>query len=346
MKVLVTGASGFLGGHLADGAVRAGHDVRVLVRRSSDITRLRVPGLELVYGDLADEESLRRAVQGVDVVHHSAARVVEFGTRAQFWEANVAGTERLMAAARAGGVSRFVFISSPSALMEVGQGDRLGINETTPYPQRYYNLYSQTKALAEQLVLTGNAPGFTTVSLRPRGIWGPRDHSGFLPRLVAKMVAGKLPDMSGGRRVQVSLCHCYNAVAACLLAANAPAEQIAGKAYFIADRETTDVRAFLLRLAALFGGQPPTRTISPRLSDALAGAIELIWRVPALAAGKEPPLSRYTVALLTRSATYDTSAATRDFGYAPVIDQDSGLHQLLAWVESIGGTQEFLRTVR
>ncbi|RDG36606.1 NAD-dependent epimerase/dehydratase family protein [Streptomyces corynorhini] len=347
MKVLVTGASGFLGGHLVEGALRAGHQVRVLVRPGQDhALPAALPEVERVHGDLGDAAALSRAAEGVDVVHHSAARVTLYGTRAQFWETNVAGTERLLTAARSAGARRFVFISSPSALMNPGEGDRLGIDETTPYPDRFYNHYSETKAAAERLVRAADGPEFTTVSLRPRGIWGPRDHSGFLPRLIARLVAGRLPDLSGGRRVMASLCHCDNAVSAALLAAEAPAERVGGKAYFIVDRDPVELRELMVRVTELFGGTPPTRAVPPPLRDALVEAVELLWRVPALAARREPPLSRYSVALLTRSGTYDTSAAERDFGYSPVIDGETGLRRLARWVESAGGTEEFVRSVR
>ncbi|MEV7090461.1 NAD-dependent epimerase/dehydratase family protein [Streptomyces sp. NPDC093085] len=369
MRVLITGASGFLGGHLAEGALRAGHEVRVLVRESSDLTHLRTlsgagsgvsgagsgvsgagsgvsgagSGVEFAYGDLTDADALARAAEGVDVVHHSAARVVEYGTRRQFWTANVLGTRLLMDAARGAGAGRFVFISSPSALMEVGEGDRFGVDESAPYPSRYYNLYSETKAAAERLVLSANRPDFTTLSLRPRGVWGERDHAGFLPRLVTRMAAGRLPDLPGDRTVLASLCHCDNAVAAALLAAEAPAGRVGGRAYFVADREHTDIGALLRRLAALFGVRPPSRRIPPPVRDGLVEAVELLWRLPALAARYEPPLTRYAVALLTHSTTYDTAAAERDFGYAPVIGQEEGLRRLMAWAEPLGGAAYFRR---
>ncbi|MFE5540551.1 NAD-dependent epimerase/dehydratase family protein [Streptomyces sp. NPDC056519] len=347
MNVLVTGASGFLGGHLVDHCLAEGHRVRALVRPGSEVARLRtLPGVELVHGALEDPDSLRRAVRGVDVVHHSAARVTDVGTRARFWEANVAGTEHLLRAARRAGVGRFVFIGSPSALMRVEEGDRFGIDESTPYPDRYLNLYSETKAAAERRVLAADCPGFTTVALRPRGVWGPRDHAGFLPRLVARMVSGRLPDLAAGKRVHVSLCHCDNAVAACMGAATAPAERVGGRAYFIADRERTDLWAFLATLARLFDGRPPTRPVPPLVRDALAAAVDTLWRLPPLRARIAPPLSRYTVALLTRSATYDTGAAERDFGYVPRIDQETGLRRLAAWVETTGGVGAFVRAVR
>lgn len=346
MKILVTGASGFLGGHLVDAALRQGHQVRALVRETSELSRLcALPGLELAYGDLGDAASLRRAVEGVDVVQHSAARVVEHGTRAQFWNSNVTGTRLLLDAARDAGAGRFVFISSPSALMRVGDGDRYGIDESAPYPTRFHNLYSETKAAAERLVLAADQREFTTVALRPRGVWGPRDHAGFLPRVIARMAAGRFPDLLGGRRVLASLCHCDNAVAATLLASTAPAERIAGKAYFVADKDPADVREFLERVAGLFGVPPPTRRIPPLVRDALVEAVELVWKLPLLAA-RERPLSRYSVALLTRSTTYDIGAAERDLGYVPVTGQETGLRGFETWVRSLGGLEVFLRTVR
>ena len=343
MKVLVTGASGFLGSHIVDECVRAGDDVRVLVRRSSDLSYLdTVPGLSYVYGELSDTASVRDAATGVDVVYHSAARVTDHGSRAQFVDANVTGTQRLMDAARDGGASRFVFVSSPSAVMD--GTDQLGIDESTPYPARYLNLYSETKALAEQAVLAANGPGFTTCALRPRGIWGPRDRNGFMPRLVAKMRAGRLPDLSGGRTVYASLCYCVNAARACRQAATS--DRVGGRAYFIADAEVSDVWGLIAEVAVLFGARPPTRRVSPAVRDTLVGAIETVWKVPYLAHRYPPPLSRYSVALLTKSSTYDTGAAARDFGYAPDVDQRTGLDLLKRWVDGIGGVDAFTRQVR
>ncbi|WP_405997234.1 NAD-dependent epimerase/dehydratase family protein [Streptomyces sp. NBC_00829] len=343
MKALVTGASGFLGSHIVDACVRAGDEVRVLVRRESDLTYLRtVPGVEFAYGDLRDEASVRRATDGIDVVHHSAARVTDRGTRAQFQDENVAGTERLMTAAREAGARRFVFISSPSALMGVRGGDQIDIDESEPYPARHLNLYSETKAAAERLVLAGERADFTTVALRPRAVWGPRDHSGFMPRLIAKMMAGSLPDLSGGRRVYASLCHCTNAADACVRAARA--DGVGGRAYFIADEEPVEVWSMLALLAERFGGKPPTRQVSHGVLRALAFTADMVWKLPPLAKNSSPPLSRYTLALLTRSATYDTSAARKDLA-APLVDHETGMAELESWIDSIGGVNEFIRKV-
>ncbi|WP_405760978.1 NAD-dependent epimerase/dehydratase family protein [Streptomyces sp. NBC_00045] len=344
MKVLVTGASGFLGGHLVDGALRQGHQVRALVRPGSDAVRLRsLAGVEVVTGDLADVVSLGRAAEGCEAVLHSAARVVDHGSRAQFEAANVTGTLRLLAVARSAGARRFVFVSSPSALMRVREGDRLGIDESTPYPQRWFNHYCETKAIAEQYVRAADGPEFTTCAVRPRGIWGPRDHAGFLPRMVDAMRCGRLPDLSGGKRVLVSLCHVDNAVDACLRAAVAPAGRVGGKAYFIVDREETDLWPFLARVGALFGCRPPSPRIPLRLGRGVAAAVEAGWHLHhrSVGRGREPdtgpPLSRYMLALLTRSATYDTTAARYDLGYTAPRTRAEGLRALHEWVTAGGG---------
>ncbi|MEU6708976.1 NAD-dependent epimerase/dehydratase family protein [Streptomyces wuyuanensis] len=344
MKVLVTGASGFLGSHIVDACVRAGDEIRVLVRKGSDVSHLQtVPGIEFAYGDLRDIASLRTAADGIDVVHHSAARVTDKGSRSQFREENVLGTWRLMEAARSAGARRFVFISSPSALMGVRDGDRLGINESEPYPPRYLNLYSETKAAAERLVLAADRPDFTTVALRPRAVWGPRDHSGFMPRLLAKMMTGGLPDLSGGKPVYASLCHCDNAVEAAIRAARS--DGVGGRAYFIADPEPVEVWSTLADLAERFGGVPPVKRVPLGILRAAAFATDMVWELPPLARRWSPPLSRYSLALLTRSATYDISAARRDLG-GPVVDHEAGMARLTAWINSIGGVDAYVRKVQ
>ncbi|MEC3918227.1 NAD-dependent epimerase/dehydratase family protein [Nocardia sp. CDC160] len=337
MKVLVTGASGFLGGALVRRLVRdTDHEVSILVRRTSNLRDL-APVLDRVHrvvGDLSDPESLERAVAGVDVVFHSAARVDERGTRAAFWAENTTATARLLAAAQAGGARRFVFISSPSALMDRDGGDQIDIDESVPYPSRYLNHYCETKAAAERLVLKANSPEFTTCALRPRAIWGAGDRSGPIVRLLERAAAGTLPDLSFGREVYASLCHVDNIVEASILAA--ASENVGGKPYFIADAEQTNVWRFLGDVAEDLGYARPSRKLDPRLVTLVVEIIENLRRIPALATRWTPPLSRYSVAVMTRTGTYDTSAATRDFGYRPVMDRETGMAELKSWIREGG----------
>ncbi|MVU77799.1 NAD-dependent epimerase/dehydratase family protein [Nocardia sp. ET3-3] len=332
---MVTGASGFLGGALVRRLVRdTDYEVSILVRRTSNLRDLDpvIDRVERVVGDLSDPESLDRAAAGVDVVFHSAARVDERGTRARFWAENTAATARLLAAARGAGARRFVFISSPSALMDRDGGDQIDIDESVPYPRRYLNYYCETKAAAERLVLKANTAEFTTTALRPRAIWGAGDRSGPIVRLLERAAAGTLPDLSSGREVYASLCHVDNIVEAAVLAATS--ENVGGKPYFVADAEQTNVWRFLGDVAEDLGYARPSRKLDPRLVEVVVAAIENLRRVPYLAEHWTPPLSRYSVAVMTRSGTYDTSAATRDFGYRPVMDRETGMTELKSWIRS------------
>jgi nucleoside-diphosphate-sugar epimerase len=343
MNVLVTGASGFLGGHVVDAFIRRGDRVRALVRATSDRTHLdRHRDLDLVVGDLDDEQAVLRAMRGVDVVVHSAARVADYGTRDDFYRANVAGTEHLLDVARAHGVRRFVFVSSPSVVAE--DRDQYRIDESYPYPARFLNLYCETKAIAEKRVLAANGRGIETCAIRPRGVWGPRDRTGFLPKIVHKMMSGRLPNLSGGQKVWASMCFCENAAEACLLAATA--ERAPGNAYFVTDSEPVEVWSFARRMGELLGAPSIERAVDPAIARAVARGVETVWTLTRQDERRSPPMSRYALALLTRSATYDIRAAERDLGYRPRVDLEEGLVRLLQWIESSGGVPAFTRHVR
>ncbi|MFD9546099.1 NAD-dependent epimerase/dehydratase family protein [Nocardia salmonicida] len=336
MTVLVTGATGFVGGAIVRGLVARGVPVRAMVR---DVAAAPA-GVEVAVADLGDTGALARAVTGVRAVVHAAALLGEFGRPAEYFAVNVAGTDRLVQEAAAAGVRRFVFIGSPSALMAPDGGDQVGIDETVPYPERFLNSYCETKAVAEQLVLAANAPGFSTCSLRPRAVWGPGDRRGPIVQILAKLRAGRLPDLSGGRDVRTSLCYIDHLVEAVGLALEA--ENVGGRAYFVADAEPVSVWPTLDAVAERFALTGPSRTVpAPVLSTALA-AIETLWRIPAVAQRWTPPLSRYAVALVTRSATYDLSRAERELGYRPDVPFATGLDNFHRWVAQVGGLDRLL----
>jgi nucleoside-diphosphate-sugar epimerase len=340
MKALVTGAAGFLGSHIVDRLRERGAEVRVLVRPSSDLSYLQtLPNVELMLGDITSKEAVLAATRGVDVVYHSAARVSDFGSRAQFMDANVGATRLFLDACRENGVPRFLFVSSPSVVMD--GGDQVRIDERQPYPKRFLNLYSETKALAEQMVLSENGRGLFTCAIRPRAVWGPRDKTGWFPKIFARLAAGRLPDLSGGRHVAASFTYCSDAAEACILASQS--EQAAGKAYFISDGLDTDVWEFARMVCTEFSLTPPQRKVSPTAARAIARTLDLAWKLPALGHHSAPPLSEYVVCLLTRTGTYDIGAAQRDFGYRPRVDLARGLGQLRAWIEHIGGISAFTR---
>ena len=339
MKVLITGATGFLGSYIVDKCIAQGDSVRVLVRKTSNIDYLKkYPDIEYAYGDLTNTASLRDATKGIDAIYHSAARVTTQGDRTQFYNDNVVSTSCLVDEAKKQGVKRFIFISSPSIFFDFT--DQNNIDETYAYPKKYINLYSETKALAEQYVLAANDKNFTACSLRPRGIWGPRDTTGFVPKILLGMLKEKFPDMSGGKDIFATLCHVENAADACILAAKS--DKVGGKAYFITDDEVVNVWGFLNQLGKTFNAPAIKKEMSPKVLMRIGGLFDLIWKIPLLARKVEAPLSRYAVGLLTYSSTFNISAAKNDFGYQPKVNQETGMVSLKSWVGDIGGIDKFV----
>lgn len=326
MNVLVTGASGFLGGAVVRDLRARGHRVRALVRGTSDTSDL--DGVALYKGDLDVPMSLLAAVDGVEAVVHAAARVDDAGSREAFEKTNVRGTEALLRAARRAGVRRLVFVSSPSVVMDgrpkVRQSPR------ARYPRRFLNLYSETKARAERAVLAADTDGFRTLALRPRGIYGPGDTTGPIARILDRLEAGRLPDLSGPRPVYADLCFVDSAARACSLAVEA---DVGGQAWFVTDDDPIDVWRTVRDLAARLEAPDPSPRVPPLVGRGLGRALDAAYRLPGLQE-RSPPLSRYAVTLLTKTHTYDLEPTRRDLGYAPVASFAEGLEAMLAWRRS------------
>jgi nucleoside-diphosphate-sugar epimerase len=252
-------------------------------------------------------------------VIHCAAFVKQWGTRDQFWQANVEGTQQLLQAARTAGVKRFIHIGTEAALF-YGQHMR-DIDESYPYPRSSPFLYSATKAVAEQRVLAANASGFTTLSIRPRFVWGPGDQT-ILPALM-KMVAAKQFMWIDNGKAKSSTTHIANLVEGVRLALT---RGHGGNAYFVTVPGTTTLREFLTALLATRGVTPPDKSIGGGAALTFATALELVWRLFFIQS--DPPLTRFTAAMMSHDCTIKTDKAERELQYAPVVTREQGLAEL------------------
>ena len=185
MKALVTGGGGFLGGAIVRRLVDRGWTVHTLQR--GIYPKLDELGVEQLQGDIAEPDTVSRAVEGCDIVFHVAAKVEPWGAFKPFHQTNVIGTENVLEAMRINGVPKLVFTSTPSVIHK--KGDLAGVDESEPYPAHFDAAYPQTKAIAEIAVLAANDAALSTIALRPRLIWGPEDGN-LVPQLVARARAG------------------------------------------------------------------------------------------------------------------------------------------------------------
>ncbi|MEO0071083.1 MAG: NAD-dependent epimerase/dehydratase family protein [candidate division WOR-3 bacterium] len=207
MKVLVTGANGFIGSHLCEGLLANGYEVRALVRKTSDLRWIKHLNMELVYGDITDEGSLIPAVDGIEIVFHTAA-VVRPKRVEEFIRVNQEGTERLARVAIDKGVKRFVLFSSVAAAGPGRFNERLN-EEMAPKP---VSEYGRAKLAAEEAVLALK-DSLSSVVLRLPAVYGPRDRDGLL---FWRMFSRGFAPVLGGT---FSLLYVSDAVAAAILAA-------------------------------------------------------------------------------------------------------------------------------
>jgi nucleoside-diphosphate-sugar epimerase len=323
MRTLVTGASGFIGSHVATHLAAAGHEV---VASGRDARRLEaVPNAHRQACDLVDGD-LAAMLRSCEVVVHCAARAAPWGERSLFWRDNVLATQRLLEAARAAGtVRRFVFVSTPSIYFRAR--DQLQITEAFTPPLRWETAYAETKWIAETHVLAARDLG--PVVLRPRAVFGPRD-AAIVPRLSAVARSGAFP-LPGAGRAWTDVT-CVENVVDAICAAIAGGPQIEGHAFNITNGEPLRVRDLLGKLFGALGLAPRYISVPRGLALALAGVSESYAR---LKRGRpEPRLTRYGVGLLGYSLTLSIAAARRELGYVPGISLDEGIARYARWYRS------------
>ncbi|TDX81407.1 nucleoside-diphosphate-sugar epimerase [Rathayibacter sp. PhB151] len=318
-RVLVTGATGFLGGHTVAEFLAAGDEVIATGRNADALARLRATGAETIAADLA--ELATRDVRA-DVLVHAAALSSPWGRWREFHAANVAGTAAMIDLAERCGIRRIVFVSSPSIYS--ARRHRLGIREEDVDTRSRMSLYIRSKIAAERLLQEAHAAGRIPelVILRPRGLIGVGDPS-LIPRFVAASRRRGVPLFDGGRN-PVDITCVENAALALRLAADAPVA--AGGVYNITNGEPAPLGDLLDRFFAAMGEEPRYLTVDLRVLSALAVVLERVYS--ALPGGAEPPFTRYTVATLAYAQTLDISRARAELGYAPRVPLAEGLRRV------------------
>jgi nucleoside-diphosphate-sugar epimerase len=322
MKVLVTGGGGFLGSAIVRRLVDRGDSVRILARGA--YPELEAAGVECMRGDIANAVVVSHAVEGCDLVIHTAAKAGVWGPHEEYVLANVVGTDNVLDACIEHGVRKLVYTSSPS-LTFAGK-DQDGVDESVPIPEIFLSSYPETKAEAERHVLAANGPGLATVALRPHLIFGPGDPH-LSPRIVDRAKKGRLRIVGTGRYL-VDMTYVDNAADAHILAADrlGPGSPIAGKAYFISNDEPGPIGDLINAILAAADVPPVTRHISNRTAYGVGALLEGIWRLFGI--GGEPPMTRFVALQLGTAHWFDITAAKRDLGYEAKVSMAEGMARL------------------
>lgn len=323
MRVLITGATGFVGSHLVEALAGRGAVIRALVRRTSRTAQLERLGVERVEGGLDDLDALKRAVEGVDVVFHLAA-LIAARNEAEYEHTNLGGTKRLLdaIAAAADRPRRLVYLSSLAAIGPSREGRPVGRDDTCAP----LTAYGRTKLAGEQACLAADDL-IETVVLRPPVVYGPRDREMFrFFRLAAK---GIFPVPTGPER-PLQLVHVTDLVEAAIRAATAPA---ARGIYHVAEP-----RAYLWdEVAGLFGSALGRRVRIVGVPPSLFTAAAAISELAAGALGRTTVFNREKAReLLAPGWLCETDALRREVGFVPQIALATGLAQTAAWYRAEG----------
>jgi 2-alkyl-3-oxoalkanoate reductase len=319
VKVLVTGASGMLGGAVADALAARGDAVTLLQRRPSGRPHREV------LADVADGPAVAAAAAGQDAVVHLAAKVDISGPLRAYVRTNITGTRAVLAACRAAGVPRLVHVSSPSVAHR--GAPLIGAGAGPADPRRARGHYARTKAVAE-LVALGGGGRPAVVAIRPHLVWGPGDTQ-LIGRIVARARAGRLFTIGSGAAL-IDTTYVANAADA-LVAALARCPQLDGRVLVVSNGEPRPVADLLAAICRATGVPPARRAIPASVARAAGSAVEAAWAaLPVLRRIGDPPLTRFLAEQLGTAHWFDQRQTRQALDWTPAVSLDAGLAELAA----------------
>ncbi|VAW68836.1 UDP-glucose 4-epimerase [hydrothermal vent metagenome] len=327
MKAIVTGATGFLGGHLVDKLLADGWEVIALGRNISKGQILQQAGAHFKAVDLTDGDKLQKAFEPADVVFHCAALSSAWGEYSDFYRMNVEATRHVLNSAQKHKIAKLVHVSSTSVYFNFS--DHCNIRESEVLSSHFANAYAKTKYLSEQILLNERNGNTEVVIIRPRGIIGEGDTS-IMPRIMRIAKRGWFPLLKQGRAL-VDITYVKNAVNALLLAARA--ENVNGECINISNQQALSVAELLHKI---FSQQKFTVRLVPvsyRALDGMALVMEFFHRLFRLS---EPVITRYGLGLLRYSQTLNADKARDLLGYEPEYDLDEAIQRYMKWKNESG----------
>jgi nucleoside-diphosphate-sugar epimerase len=334
MTVLVTGAAGFLGGHLVNLLLEQGERPRALIRPGESGGRLVTAGADVRVADIADAAALGPVMRGVDRVLHCAGRTGPWGPAVQYEQANVHGLRALVASAMAAGVRRVVHVSS----ITVHGNDIAGEADESAPLRREPNPYSRSKVAGERLLgRMIREQGAPVTIVRPGWIYGPRDSASFA-RFAQMIEQGRMV-MFGSGANRLPLIYVRDAADGVLRAGTADGAE--GRVYLLVNDEPVTQRQYLAAIAEHLGVPAPDRRIPYRLALLAGACAEGAWRLARRP--QPPPVTRYGIQLLGGDNRFNISRARRELGFSPQVEMAEGVRRSVEWYLGASRVQE--RTV-
>jgi nucleoside-diphosphate-sugar epimerase len=317
MKVLVTGANGFIGSNLSKKLIEQGHEVRAMILRGTPEWYLDGLNVEKVYADVTSPETIPAAIEGMEVVFHLAARASDWGPWELFLKINAEGSRNMAEAAAKAGVKRFVQMSSIAVHRYRGIK---GADEN--WPRDGFDFpYAVSKIKAENYVIgIGQNTGMEVTIIRP-GVFpfGPNDTTSFY-QMAEAMEHGVFGYINSGR-ARVSINYVENLAEGMILAGTLPAG--ANQTFIIEDGLTPTWRELTEKFADALGCTRPWLSLPYAIAYPVAWTMDALFR--AVKAEKPPPLTRYRIKVVARDLVFNGEKARRMLGFKPGVGLDEGI---------------------
>jgi nucleoside-diphosphate-sugar epimerase len=327
--LLITGATGLVGSHVAQRATELGIRTRALVREASDKQLLGEWGVELVYGDLTDSASHAKALEGVTALVHCAAKVGDWGPIDEYRSVNVTGTESLLEAAESNQtLKRVVHISSCGVY---AARDHHGTDESEPLSLSGIDGYTLTKAESEKLVQDHiKDHKLPATILRPGFIYGPRDRA-VLPRIFERLRSGGFKFLGTGETL-LNNTYVGNLTDAIFLALEK--DDSIGEIFNITDGDLVTKREFISSIATLAGFTVPTKSVPLGVAKVIAKVMESTWRL--LGKKEAPILNGARIKFLGLNLDFSVEKAIQQLGYEPKVKFSEGIAEAIDWCRQAG----------
>lgn len=327
MKVLITGANGFLGVRLANRLVESGWEVRAMVRRPGENPELKRPGIEEVKGDVRDRASLDAAMKGVDRVFHLAALSTDWARDfADFYRINAQGTVNLLEAAKAAGVGRVVNTSTAGAIGPPDQDNVQPVDETHLRTIPFLLDYEASKAMADAQVLYHVLHGMDIVTVNPTRVFGPgplERKNGYL-MLINNFLTKKIALYPGIPKSIANFVHIDDVVEGMLLAME---KGKPGESYLLGGHNVT----FMDLFAAL--KKVTGRTTKPvKMPLWLLATVGAFSGIVSKLNKKAPVVTRAWLKKAQLHWPVSSEKAKRELGYNPM-DYETAVHKTVEWLE-------------
>ncbi|KAJ3673193.1 hypothetical protein LUZ60_006567 [Juncus effusus] len=342
---VVTGGRGFAARHLVQQLVRSGVWAVRIADLGSALTldseeeagplgeAIRNGRAVYVSADLRNKDQVIKAIEGAEAVFHMAAPDSSINNRQLHYSVNVEGTKNVIEVCVQCKVKRLIYTSSPSVLFD-GIHGIYNADESTPYPDKFNDSYSETKAEGEKLVIKANGKeGLLTCCIRPSSIFGPGDKL-LVPSLVAAAKAGKSKYIIGDGNNYYDFTYVENVAhghicAERTLANESTAKTASGQAYFITNMEPIKFWEFMSLILEGLGYERPSIKIPKQVMIPVAHIVEYTYKCLSKYGMSVPQLTPSRIRLLTCNRTFSSAKAKEQLGYEPIVPLQEGLRRTI-----------------